>query len=497
MRRTRKQNKRSLAGGKVIAQGAYGCGFSPALRCKGDKERPESTFTKLSLTSDANKEWLMRKHIASIDPGQEYSIYPTRLCKPDYFTLTLEDDIYSCKKSLISYRREEDLKFLLESDEYSLLQIPLGGKELGKIRISGDALSEFVISLRQLISGLHIMHSYGLYHLDIKQNNILTDVDANKFNHRYIDFGLSRTADEFILDDQYPVNSNYIIWPYEMRFLENYEYMKSHGNDEKILNVIYEKRGYNSTKDLTNMFHLRDKTLLEDGPPYLPSRIYFNKGKFFHGDDYFKRMFMTMAKDIYNGGIDALKEYLEKVDVYSLGMTLAIVFLNQSGCVYKYDRVYKLDSTGNMTLEMNEDAIEMVKEFYKVIMGMMNPNPKERFNAREAEYAFAEFQNYMMQNTHIGASRLIFTTPVVSPIPDIKTAFTEILSRYSSNPAELSVVDSKNESETSDPKNINESESNKSVNKAFRINNNISLSPSKRNNLEKSMSQFVFGNLNE
>jgi serine/threonine protein kinase len=488
MRRTLK-NKKSLAGGKVIAQGTYGCGFAPALVCKGDKERPEATFTKLSLSEHANTEWLMRQHIARIDPHQQYSLYPTRLCKPDYSTLTGEDDIYSCNKSLISYVRNSDLKFLLDSGEYSLLQIPLGGKELGNIKAS-DTLGEFLISLRQLIAGLVIMHSNGLYHLDIKPNNILTDYKNKIYRNRYIDFGLSRTYDEFILDGQYPVNSNYFIWPYEMRFLENYKYMKLHGNDEQFLNTLYTKRGYNVIGDLIRMFHLTEKNILEDGPPYFPSRIYFNKGKFFHGDDYFRRIFITMGKEIYNRGYDAVKEYLEKVDVYSLGMTFATVFLNQSGCVYKYDRVYKLD----MTPETNEESIEIVNEFYKVIMGMMNPNPTERFNAREAEYAFTEFKNYMLQHKHIGESRLIFTTPSSTVIPEIKTPFTEILSAYSSNPNELNIISSAHISNTSDPKNINSSVSNKSINKAFRINNNTSLSPSKLNNLEKSMGEFLFDN---
>jgi hypothetical protein len=147
-----------------------------------------------------------------------------------------------------------------------------------------------------------------------------------------------------------------------------------------------------------------------------------------------------------------------------------------------------------MTPETNEESIEIVNEFYKVIMGMMNPNPTERFNAREAEYAFTEFKNYMLQHKHIGESRLIFTTPSSTVIPEIKTPFTEILSAYSSNPNELNIISSAHISNTSDPKNINSSVSNKSINKAFRINNNTSLSPSKLNNLEKSMGEFLFDN---
>jgi serine/threonine protein kinase len=498
----KRKNKRSLAGGKVIAQGSYGCGFVPALMCKGDKERPEATFTKLLLSDDANKEWLMRQHIARIDPAQKYSIYPNRICKPDYYTLTAEDNIYSCSKSLIYYKTNSDLKFLLESGEYSLLQIPLGGKELGKVKVSGDELSEFLVSLRQLISGLVLMHSNRLYHLDIKQNNILTEYTNNKYNNRYIDFGLSRTGDEFILDDQYPVNSNYSIWPYEMRFLENYKYMKDYGNNNEYLNALYNKRRYSIINDLKQMYRMNDKTLLEDGPLYLPSRIYFNKNKYYNGDDYFKRIFIRMGNDIYNDGVDAVNEYLEKVDVYSLGLTLSSVFINQTGCFYKYDRAHKLDEHHNMILETNEEAKEIVKEFYKVILGMLHPDPKQRFTAREAEYAFVEFQDFMHQYKHIGASKLLFTTPTHTIVaPEIKTEITEILTAYSSNPAELNLLSSVHISEASDPKNINSSGSNKtnkvSTNTSFKsIKSNISLSPSKLENLEKSMNQFVFDNSN-
>ena len=165
----------------------------------------------------------------------------------------------------------------------------------------------------------------------------------------------------------------------------------------------------------------------------------------------------------------------------SIGKTTARLFLDEGAKIMLVD-------TDKIQLK------EIVNEFYKVIMGMMNPNPAERFNAREADYAFTEFQNFMLQHTHIGESRIIFTTPEGSVIPEIKLQFTELLSAYSSNPSEMNIVSSAHISETSDPKNINSSASNKSVNKAFRINNNTSLSPSKLNNLEKSMGEFLFDN---
>jgi len=64
-------------GGKpqLVGQGAYGCGFTPALRCNTNIEHSPDVFSKLMRKNLSTEEIKSVKRIHEIDPTFKYTVY--------------------------------------------------------------------------------------------------------------------------------------------------------------------------------------------------------------------------------------------------------------------------------------------------------------------------------------------------------------------------------------------------------------------------------------
>lgn len=414
-----------MRGGKLVGQGSYGCGFIPAIPCIGDKGRPQDTFTKLMEAEDAKVEMSMVQHLKFIDPEQKYCLYPKTICEPKAYALTAEDNVMACKKvAAMRPRTNADLKFILSTGDFALLQTPIGGEELGKIKVPKERLNEFLASLQNLFKGLYKFHQFGLYHFDIKWDNILVKEVNGKYIPRFIDFGLSRTASELVKDAEYPMNRPYEIWPYEFRLYELYDEIMN-GGSALLIPMLFSGQ-VNPINDIEEMYLKNKYTIAQDGPPHMPSGVYFYKGEHTHDNKYYRRMFNTIIDNINAGGIEVLKKYLEKVDVFSFGLCLASVFYMRTRYISKFGKVFMVKPNDDMIPVTDLNTYNCVKGFYEVIKGMLYPNPDERYTMREALYEYQEFLK-SVKNLGIG-------TINDDAFIEIDSPFESELAPFSSNP---------------------------------------------------------------
>jgi hypothetical protein len=156
------------------------------------------------------------------------------------------------------------------------------------------------------------------------------------------------------------------------------------------------------------------------------SGVYFSNGKHTHDNEYYKNMFKTIMDNIRAGGVEALKKYLEKVDVFSLGLCLASAFYIRTRCVYKFDGAYMVQQNGTMTPITHRNTAIWVEGFYTVIKGMLHPNPDERYTAREALY---EYQDYLSNINNLGISVISKEAFI-----EVDSPFESELAPFSSNP---------------------------------------------------------------
>lgn len=215
-KQSRKNNKRKatrkLVGGKYVARGTYGCGFSPALRCEDETERKLGLFSKLMETSDALKEQSMRDILYPVDPTMKYILYPVKVCKVNKSLITAnnpENNVGSCP--LDNYPDNLDNALAVQYID--------GGQDLEKVKIQPYKFLPIFKSLTNLFLGVYKLHRAGLSHNDIKIANIVTKEKGDgSFTTRLVDIGFVHRMANGVLMSGLPFDSDYYVWPYEMRF---------------------------------------------------------------------------------------------------------------------------------------------------------------------------------------------------------------------------------------------------------------------------------------
>jgi serine/threonine protein kinase len=414
-------------GGKMVSKGAYGCGFIPALICQGNAERELNGFSKLMRTKDAEEEWKVRSVISQIDPQQKYSLYPTRMCSLDMNRTSGYNNINSCGEQFLSNLNAATFKEDLQT-KYKILQMPAGGTSLSNLKLSPKERIPFFKTLKNLFNGLIIMHSNDFYHLDIKPDNIMVvKSETGEHTPRFIDFGLSRTTEEFIKDDKFFV-ADYLYWPYEFRFLAHRDKMIE--DDAKIKNIIAHnlRLFYSIGLQEGSMGH--NPVYWYSGHIYIPEGVhYMGQSRLITADkelEIYKEIRNTIKKE----GIDqAFREILEKTDVYSLGMVLAYCMTQFMGIAHRNGAYYIVGPKGILdpkTSKINDsNNIDILNIFYELIHDMLNYNPYDRPTAREALHRYNRFLKYFAFDKHVIEYELKQHPVTVNLIPKVETATVE------------------------------------------------------------------------
>ena len=177
-------------GGAAIDVGASGCVFRPAIKCKGRTDY--KGVSKLMSTEDANDEH---------DEIRRFNVVLSKIDNAtDYFIISgieycgkLEDlspDDVETGSNICPNIVKGSINTKL--DEYAALQQPDGGISINKY-MNDKPNVEFFINLNEnmikLIQNAIVpMNKLGVYHFDIKPDNILLGDDAKC---RLIDWGIS------------------------------------------------------------------------------------------------------------------------------------------------------------------------------------------------------------------------------------------------------------------------------------------------------------------
>jgi serine/threonine protein kinase len=168
-------------GGRLVAEGAEGCGFDQAITC-ATGSTPTSidgkpVFSKVT-TDDA--EVVLGRKIMALPLAANYFALPTQSCIPK---IPLEDqDAHSCE--LLNDMQDEEGTTL----NLITLFMPNGGLSIGSwVSDVKKAADSFVRVFKHLLEGMKIYQAAGYIHNDIHTGNIVIDSHGVA---RYIDFGL-------------------------------------------------------------------------------------------------------------------------------------------------------------------------------------------------------------------------------------------------------------------------------------------------------------------
>ena len=178
-------------GGKQIAEGAFGCIFSPPLKCVGkaneEGKLPKNKLGKLTGYEDIKNEILAAKYLKQFVKSPEYCILPEidTICTPDIASPGSQKLIEHCDV-IKDHPDKQHFQFNVE----------FGGITLKKTLLSLNPSFKtipFFTLMRQLleIGAFFVIH--GFIHNDIHGNNIVLN---DSFKPRLIDFGRSFIHDK-------------------------------------------------------------------------------------------------------------------------------------------------------------------------------------------------------------------------------------------------------------------------------------------------------------
>jgi serine/threonine protein kinase len=290
------RNKTYKKGGKYLGKGAYGCTFTkPPLKCKNEESRRNNThISKVFVDKNAaNIEMEESALWKDIDPDQDFSLYGLKQCNLNSENIKAANEFEKCKLPLPA------------NNQKPMLLSKFGGIDLQKLNpISSNYLKLFK-SFVPLLKGLEKAHDAKLAHCDIKEENIVAEVQNSKIILRFIDFGLSiKTKNMVEMPDVYLNETYYYYWPFEFGCFDTEGNLYSYASVEKRYEYI-QNRKY---KSLRQVYPVHCVT----APNIDISKLY----------------------EIYNSiGFKDFENNFEKLDIYSFGIMLLKI-------VYKYFKVF-------------------------------------------------------------------------------------------------------------------------------------------------------------
>lgn len=261
-------------GGKFLGKGSYGCTFAkPPLKCKQETTRKNNSFlSKVFVDTNAA---LFEEEISSywkeIDPSQEFTVYTESSCNLDTENIRETNEFTKCTFDF----PKDKIKPLLFS-KYA-------GTDLHKLKpISNNYLNIFK-SFIPLLEGLQKAHDADLVHCDIKEENIVAEVNDDNIKLRFIDLGLSMKVKDMVkIPEVYLNKISYYYWPFEFCCInmfgklepydiieENYNYLQNVEKKRRLpiqyisaypvdINELYDVyRSYNF-KDFSQLFKKLD-----------------------------------------------------------------------------------------------------------------------------------------------------------------------------------------------------------------------------------------------
>lgn len=186
--------RKKRLGGKLLAQGLYGCVFNPPLYCSNGTKATDNKVSKLMRMNNAISEFATAKKIIHKIPDiNEYSKY---FILPDTKCASRTDQTNTNVKKCL-----DDMETMLGKPPVELLRSPVllgmnvGGIDLKKfidtynqtrIPITFGNTVQFIKFFRDLIKCTEVLQDKFIIHNDLHSKNVMVGMDGVP---RIIDFG--------------------------------------------------------------------------------------------------------------------------------------------------------------------------------------------------------------------------------------------------------------------------------------------------------------------
>jgi serine/threonine protein kinase len=245
-----------------IGYGRDGCVYQPGF-CR-NKSSSRRYISKVMIKGIHKAEREMDKYkrldLSKLDPEMKYFISDPEFCELD----ATDSRVFEAA------RRDQDCKLI--RSPYVALNYINGGTDLhvilGDIRDSYDSRNplplnkwnDYFFALKNIFVGLQLLHENGIYHMDVKPDNIVFDETEDPPQFKLIDFGLSCTeatppkittgSEGYIPPEMYDEPTKYKkadIWALGTTLMDFYSILMEGPYDKKTLTVY---------KDIKNLAKL-------------------------------------------------------------------------------------------------------------------------------------------------------------------------------------------------------------------------------------------------
>jgi len=296
-----------------LIKGSSGCVFRPNIPCENSKKkRTKKRVSKLFIKK--NKEYEIGLKIKKIPDYHKWTILWESICKsPEYSKLIKDTNIKECLLSQ-NFKPESispDYKFTLYQGVYGGETIDKYSKKVIKNNIFNSE-KEFIKAFKKIFKlfdgvfyGLTQLNNHGICHHDINSRNIL----VNKNKSYIIDYDISLIiknldSNTFLINrmnEEFHNYRIYEIYPYE------YIYYPLKDKEE----ILKEKENIELYQNRLNYYEI-----------YEPIHVKLFK----NNTDKFR--FENLEDKLSNTNKPDLNDLISKLDVYSLGMTILILFID-------------------------------------------------------------------------------------------------------------------------------------------------------------------------
>jgi serine/threonine protein kinase len=157
-----------------IGRGGFGAVYKPGFKCKGAPRYPAKKYVSKVSKQGALAEYQNYQllKLMAIDRDMKYFIGDAEQC-----------ELQGAEQKIIK-------KIPIEIATSHILNYVDGGISLREVlRLPGLDYTAIFVKLENIFQGVALLHAHGIYHLDIKEDNIVFD----QISMRLIDFGMSRT----------------------------------------------------------------------------------------------------------------------------------------------------------------------------------------------------------------------------------------------------------------------------------------------------------------
>lgn len=372
MKKSKGAHKFAIVGGESLGEGTYGCVISSAVadtrgvsKCANFKKqnfKVAKVFVEFDRAMEEYREAEKLQHIKDID---KYTILPKGICSFALSELSTQDknQLFADCQNIRNATIEDYYQFgqLFYSDK----GVTLSSYWRKQSNVDMNVLINHFVHLSK---GINAFVNNRFIHYDIKPTNIIV-TDTNSIA-KFIDFGLSRSFEDFV-SKLGPESAKYPYWPpelyYNIPYADDYRYIRVDYDREDSTNAIKKlKKVFKPETQFPDEAMLIDSLLLEaekavqelPTPKEVDQRfvpaILRKPGA--------REPLFTSDKSI-SILTNVYQAMLEKIDVFSLGVTLQNIL----------DIVKQKESVRSDVSKMNQ-----LNRLQEIVQIATNPNPFER-----------------------------------------------------------------------------------------------------------------------